>query len=368
MRVKTEAFLDRVANDPELLKTLVGNRAKQYRFFKRNDKIDALVKYSFVKDDAFRKEILSYFKKLDAAYAKKVAKFAAANPDAPVPEQDPYPIVEHQVLEDLRAQIRELNESIPELSADDWLAGRLAQASGAGNLPLMVRIEAALAATEDPVSAPRAELVKLVGNAEVWPQVGLSGKLWILNEYGKSRPDEVIRFLERARLDFFNTSVELLMHQILAECYQRAGHIRKAITQYEVLIKRFASSDAAGEAAMKIGLMEIDEGNYAAARERLESILYHNEWRGLRHGQALLWIGRAYVAEGKYAEAHGFFERIMLGYPGFNELLGTAYYEDILALKKMGEPESVKTVYEAFKMTPGLEDTEAAALIRKEFE
>lgn len=368
MRVKTESFFERLDNEPDLLKTLVGNRAKQYRFFKRNSKIDALVKYSFVKDDAFRKEILSYFKKLDDAYAKKVAKFTAENPEAPVPEQAPYPIVTHQVLEDLKAQIRELNKSIPSLSADDWLAGRLAEASGAGNLPLVVRIESALASTEDPVGTPPPELVKLVGNAEVWPKVGLSGKLWILDEYGKSRPDEVIRFLEEARLDFFNTSVELRMHQILAECYQRAGQVRKAITQYEVLIKRFASADAAGEAAMKIGLMEIEEGNYAAARERLESILYHNEWRGQRHGEALLWIGRAYVAEGKYAEAHGFFERIMLGYPGFNELLGTAYYEDILALKKMGEPESAQTVYEAFKMTPGLEDTEAAALIRKEFE
>ena len=45
-----------------------------------------------------------------------------------------------------------------------------------------------------------------------------------------------------------------------------------------------------------------------------------------------------------------------------------AYYEDIQVLKLMGETASVQMVYEAFKLTPGLEDTEGAALIGKEFE
>jgi hypothetical protein len=69
-----------------------------------------------------------------------------------------------------------------------------------------------------------------------------------------------------------------------------------------------------------------------------------------------------------YAEAHGFFERIMLGYPGFPELMATAYYEDLKVLQKMGEAASVQTVLEAFKATPGLEATDAANLIRKEFQ
>jgi hypothetical protein len=48
--------------------------------------------------------------------------------------------------------------------------------------------------------------------------------------------------------------------------------------------------------------------------------------------------------------------------------LATAYYEDILVLKAMGETSSAQTVYEAFLLTPGLEDTATAAQIRKEFE
>jgi hypothetical protein len=37
-------------------------------------------------------------------------------------------------------------------------------------------------------------------------------------------------------------------------------------------------------------------------------------------------------------------------------------------LKLMNEPASVQMTYEAFQLTPGLEDTEGAALIGKEFE
>jgi hypothetical protein len=45
-----------------------------------------------------------------------------------------------------------------------------------------------------------------------------------------------------------------------------------------------------------------------------------------------------------------------------------AFYEDIRVLNQMGEANSVQTVYEAFKLTPGLEDTTGAQLIAKEFE
>lgn len=368
MRTKTAAFLERVSNNPDLLKELVVNRAKQFRFFKKNLQIDAHVKYRFVQDDVFRKAIREYYIPLDKAYAKLVKEQSIANPEAPAPVKEPYPVVEHAVLEDLKAEVQALNEAIPSLSADDWLQGRLAQAHEAGNIPLVVRIESALAATQEPKAVPSVERVNLVGDEVIWPQVGLSGKLWILSEYAKTHPDEAIRFLESAKIEYMNTSVELGMHELLAECYEQTGQVTEAIERYQVLIKRFASANEAGEASLKIGRMEIEQGNFVAARKQLESILYHNEWRGQRHGEALLWIGRAYVAEDKFSEAHGFFERIMLGYPGFNELLGTAYYEDVLALKKMGEDSSAQTVYEAFKMTPGLENTEAAPLIRKEFE
>ncbi|MGJ8639827.1 MAG: tetratricopeptide repeat protein [Opitutaceae bacterium] len=368
MRAQTELFFEELNQSPDLLKAIVGDRGKQYRYFKENPQIDALVKYHFVKDDAFRAVIIDHYKVLDEAYAKKVAELAVTNPEAPAPEQEPYPVVEHTVLDDLRAEIQVLNEAIPEQSADDWLAGRLAQASETPNLPLVVRIEAALAATETPAGRPRPELLDLIKDEVVWSRIGPSGRLWILEAFAENHPAETIELLEFAKIDYMNTSAELDMHRLMAACYQKVGRVRDAIDRHKILIKRFAAAEEACEAALTIGRLEIEAGNFAVARQQLELILHRNEWRGQRHGDALLWIGRAYVAEGKFSEAHGFFERIMLGYPGFNELLGTAYYEDILVLKKMGEPASAQTVYEAFTMTPGLENTEAAARIRKEFE
>lgn len=368
MRIETEAFLNAVSQTPDLLKELIADRGKQYRYFKEHPQIDALVKYRFVKDNEFRNEILEYYKALDEAHSKRVAELAASDPEATPPAQAPYPVVTHSVLEALQMEIEELNQQIPQQRADDWLQAQLTESREADNVPLVVRVEAALAAAEKPRLTPTPELLALVHDEEVWPEIGLAGQIWILNEFAKSHPEEVIVQLEASKLDYMNSSLELDMHQLLAECYQQVGRTRDAIDRYKLLIKRFAAADQAGEAALRIGRMEIDEQNFAAAREQLETILYHNEWRGQRHGEALLWIGRAYVAEDKFSEAHGFFERIMLGYPGFNELLATAYYEDILVLKQMGEEASAQTVYEAFQITPGLEDTEAAALIRKEFE
>ncbi|CAA6691628.1 MULTISPECIES: tetratricopeptide repeat protein [unclassified Lentimonas] len=368
IRENTEAFLNLVANTPDLLKELIGDRGKQYHYFKKNPNLDALVKERFVKDNGFRAVIMDHFKVFDDAHAARVKNRALKKPEAPAPVQKPYPIVELAVLEALKAEIEALNESIPELTADAWLSNQLNEAKAAGNVPLVVRILTALAITQTPEGIPDAEMLALVDNEELWPQIGLAGKLWILKEYVKSNPQGVIDFIEASRVDYMNSSAELGMTKLLAETYQNVDRVQDAIDTYKTLIKRFASADESGDAAIKIGRMEIERGNYKEARQQLETILHHNEWRGQRHGDALLWIGRSYVAEGKLSEAHGFYERIMLGYPGFNELLATAYYEDITTLKAMNEPESAQTVFEAFKLTPGLEDTKAAALIRKEFE
>ncbi|MDA9260343.1 tetratricopeptide repeat protein [Puniceicoccaceae bacterium] len=368
MRQNTKAFLNAVATTPDLLKELIGDRGKQYHYFKENPNLDALVKQRFVKDNEFRAVIIDHFKTFDDTHAKLVKKQSIENPEAPAPIQKPYPIVELAVLQELKAEIEALNASIPDLTADTWLNNQLTEAKVAENVPLVVRILTALAITQTPAGVPDTEMLALVDNEDLWPQIGLAGKLWILKEYVKSNPQGVIDFIEASRVDYMNSSAELGITKLLAETYQNVDRIQDAIDSYKTLIKRFAAADESGDAAIRIGRMEIARGNYAEAREELEMILHHNEWRGQRHGDALLWIGRAYVAEGKLSDAHGFYERIMLGYPGFNELLATAYYEDVTTLKAMGEPESARTVFEAFKLTPGLEDTKAAALIRKEFE
>lgn len=334
MRLATEEFLDMVASSPEQLQELVKDRAKQYRFFEANPAIDVLVRDSFVRDDDFRKAVLE-----DAAELNK-----------------------------LEARIAELNESIPAVTADDWMQGALENAYTEDDIALIVRLKAAFAHAQKPVATPPPDMLKLIDVPESWAKLGATGKLWILAETAKTQAERVVDILRELSYDYVNTDNELELQQLLAQCYQQLGRVDEAIEAHQMVIKRFTQLDASGAAAFEIGRLETQRGNYAAAREILESILQRNEWRGQMHAKALLEIGRAYAAEGKLAEAHGFFERIILAYPGFKEELAMGFYEDLQVLKQMNDSESVRMVYEAFKLTPGLENTKGAALIGKEFE
>ena len=334
MQSATDEFLNLVTADPALLDELINDRAKQYRYFKKHDSIDVLVKDSFVRDNEFRKAVLE----------------------------------DLSLLEDLQSRVGALNQNIPTETADDFLQDALAAATAQTNMPLVVRIKTALAKVEEPELSPNAELLQLWDDAEQWAQLGTAGQLWILGEHAKTDPTRVAEVLEATYLEFINTPNELGLHLLQAQCYQKLERIDESIEAYRMLIKRFAQAKESGDASMQIGQMEVGRGNAEVARTELEGILHRNEWRGAMHAQALLWIGRAYLAEEKYAEAHGFFERIILGYPGFSEELAMAFYEDMQVLKLMNEPTSVQMTYDAFKLTPGLEDTEGAALIGKEFE
>jgi TolA-binding protein len=367
MQIGTDDFFNLVKTDPVLLKELINDRAKQYRYFKKHDSIDVLVQDSFVRDNDFRKVVQEAISILE----EQQARIDTLNQNIPLESADQPledAVLDLTELDALQDEVNALNARIPAETADAFLNDALTDAYATTNMPLVLRIQTALAKAEDPELLPNAELMQLWDDAERWAQLGTAGQLWILGEHAKTNPTRVAEVLEASYLDFVNTPNELGLHLLQAQCFQDLDRIDESIEAYRMLIKRFAQAKEAGEASMQIGQMEVGRKNAATARLELESILHRNDWRGAMHAQALLWIGRAYVTEEKYAEAHGFFERIILGYPGFSEELAMAFYEDIQVLKLMNEPASVQMTYEAFQLTPGLEDTQGAALIGKEFE
>ena len=367
MQLGTDDFFNLVKIDPVLLEELINDRAKQYRYFKKHDSIDVLVQDSFVRDNDFRKavqEAISIFEDQQARIDTLNKNIPTETADQPLEDA----VLDLTELDALQDEVNALNARIPAETADAFLDDALTDAYATTNMPLVVRIQTALAKVEDPELLPNAELLQLWDDAEQWAPLGTAGQLWILGEHAKANPTRVAEVLEATYLDFVNTPNELGLHLLQAQCFQDLDRIDESIEAYRMLIKRFAQAPESGEASMQIGQMEVGRKNAVSARLELESILHRNEWRGAMHAQALLWIGRAYVTEEKYAEAHGFFERIILGYPGFSEELAMAFYEDIQVLKSMNEPASVQMTYEAFQLTPGLEDTEGALLIGKEFE
>lgn len=366
----TESFFRTVSNDAELLEELIDDRAAQFRYFKEHDSIDVAVKDAFTYDNEFRQAVLD---RLDALRPPPPPP-PPVDPNAegpPPPPPPPEPIdltgVTIKPLETLRSEIEQANKRLPEQSVELRLTARIERARQNGQTPLVLRIETAFALAQDPPERPSPSQSALIEEREVWPRLANASKMWILGEISNYDPSRVVEELKAMRPQLIGTNSELPMFQIFAKCYEALGSKELALSSHKEIISRFGSRDAAADAILEAGRLLIELGRQKKARETLEGILHRPNWKGAKHAQALLAIGRSYNEEYKHAEAHGFFERVMLGYPGQNEEVAQAYYEDIKTLEMMGEPASMKTVYEAFLETPGLQGTKAAKKIRKEF-
>ncbi|MBT4757500.1 MAG: tetratricopeptide repeat protein, partial [Opitutae bacterium] len=285
MQRATDEFLNLVKADPALLDELINDRAKQYRYFKENDSIDALVQECFVHDNEFRKAVQQAI----STFEEQQSRIDTHNKNIP-PESNSEPlenaVLDVTKLDALQDQVEALNQNIPAETADDFLAEALAVATAQTNMPLVVRIKTALAKVEEPVLPPDAELLQLWDDAEQWTQLGTAGQLWILGEHAKTNPQRVAEVLEATYLDFLNTPNELGLHLLQAQCFQDLDRIDESIEAYRMLIKRFAQAKESGDAAMQIGQMEVGRKNAATARLELESILHRNDWRGAMHAQA----------------------------------------------------------------------------------
>ncbi|MFP4156907.1 MAG: tetratricopeptide repeat protein, partial [Opitutales bacterium] len=370
VREKTEEFFRIVSSDAELLEELVKDRAAQFRYFKEHDAIDVAVQDAFVYDNEFRASILE---RLDELRPPPPPMPAAPEPGEgpPPPPPPPKPInledVTIQALADLQDSIKEANKRIPPKTVDERLHATIERAKASGNIPLVTRIETAFALTETPAKRPEGRHTALIEEPGIWSELAHASHMWILEEITRYDPDRVIEELTALRPQLMSTNSELPMYQILAKCYEETGSKELALGSHQEIIKRFSSKNEAANATLEAGRLLIELGREKEARETLQEVLYRPDWLGAKHAQALLWIGRAYNAEDRHEQAHGFFERVMLGYPGQTEEVAEAYYEDIKTLKRMGESASVETVYEAFLETPGLQDTKAGKKIKEEF-
>ena len=128
-RAATYVFFDTVSTDAVLLEELIRDRAAQYRYFRANPSIETVVKDSFVQDDAFRMAVIA---ELDAI-RPPAPEPDPLNPEAPLPEPDPIDLNGKSIeaLLKLEAEVAQLNEKIPTVSADEWL-GQHARAVGTG--------------------------------------------------------------------------------------------------------------------------------------------------------------------------------------------------------------------------------------------
>ncbi|WP_269525290.1 tetratricopeptide repeat protein [Coraliomargarita parva] len=334
MQSATENFLDEVSENPELLNELIQDRAKQYRYFNEHTNLHPLIQLSFVRDDDFRTQTLE-------------------NP-------------EH--LQTLSAKIRQRFAELSGTPAIDWCREQVRSNSPDASLPVRVRIECALAQLSEPVKTAQDRHVRLHENPELWETLSPASKLWILQRISQDQPEYAAGKLQELLREYVGSAVELDIHLAMADVFTRMGRYREAIKAHEAVLQRFAEQKVAASSMMEIGRLYLELDDYKSARKTLEGILSRTEWRGEIHANALLMLGDSYADQSLYAEAHGFYERLILGYPFFHEVVALAFYKDIKTLVAMGETESARSVLKAYTETPDLQDTRGSKLIEEEIQ
>lgn len=154
-----------------------------------------------------------------------------------------------------------------------------------------------------------------------------------------------------------------------AESTESRQDWEKALGYFQVVIDRFAFRAEDGSVYLKQGrvLGELDRMDDAITV--LGSVLKNPQWRGRDHAEAHLRLGIIDFNRELLEEAHGWFERLIVAYGGFREIVAEAYYYDLRTLEKMGEAESVDQLLAEYRTRMNvLSETEAHAKIEEAYD
>ena len=153
----------------------------------------------------------------------------------------------------------------------------------------------------------------------------------------------------------------IVSYMRLADVSDQRGDQSGAFNYLEAIVTQFPGTPKLPGVILRQGELLSSMGRGEEAREKYQYILRVPDWRGLIHARALFQTGEAYMAESKYPEAHGFFERTFLGYSQFSEWCARAYLADAEALIGMGaKADAIATLTEA---TETIGETAPAELI-----
>ena len=132
----------------------------------------------------------------------------------------------------------------------------------------------------------------------------------------------------------------------LADTLAKTNQLQEALEHLIAVEVAFPGTPQLPAIILKQGDLLSQLGKGDAARQKYQYILKITEWRGIAHARALLQTGAAYMAEEKYQQAHGFFERTFLGFSNFPEVAAKAYLADANALLKLNDSAGAKSTLE----------------------
>ncbi|HKK18685.1 MAG TPA: tetratricopeptide repeat protein [Opitutales bacterium] len=328
-------LIEGMLDDPAYRETIMKDRAAQYKFFQSEEgmKVDPSLTQRIVRDRAFRKNLLDEPEKilgeLRSDYSERLEKLRPYKPDL--------------VFSKLLAQAGEPATVL-----------KLRIAMGREKLSdtevLFPFTDEQVMSASPRVMLWRAKELRPLNPAKANELLRVSLEK---HPYAPNRYDTMLVMAEIAKDKALNSPSE--------ENWQNA------LDQYELIIERFGMRAEDGAPFIAKGEILIELGREDEALTVLSDVLRNPEWRGEPQAKAHLFLGIAYYKMQSYAQAHGFFERLMLGFAGFRNEVALAYYWDLRTLESMNESESVNQLLTEVRGRDDLKDTKGYRLIEENY-
>ena len=305
---KTVEFLDKLDNDIEFRTQIVTDRGYLFEYFYVNSDLDQTLYNRLRNHPQFGEWLvqdLAPINEVIAIYRKQLADYPT---DTPV-----------EFFRDQLAQFKAKQQRVAE----------------ARMLMGLYRSDVELAPSQSYDSA---------FFSEVTPRV----LLYIADYSRADRLDFAIEAWNEVLATYPTDDAAIVSYMRLADVSNQRGDKPSALNYLEAIQAQFPGTPKLPGVILRQGELLSSMGRGEEAREKYQYILRVPDWRGLVHARALFQTGEAYMAESKYAEAHGFFERTFLGYSQFSEWCARAYLADAEALLGMGaKADAIATLTEA---------------------
>lgn len=328
-------FIESMMDDSAFRDKVIKDRAAQYKFFQSEEgkDVDPDLEFKIVRDRDFRKQLIK-------------------SPDA--------------VLRDLRSEYKDKLDRLSSLSPKIIFTKLITDAREPKDvLKLRVAMARDMAGdSEENFNFTDAQ----VRNAS--PAV----MLWRAKQLRESDPEKANALLETSlekhpyepnRDQTLLAMAEIAVNRAREEPTE--ANLKEALAKYNKIIELFGMGAKDGEPYLAKGELLTKLDREEEAINVLNNVLRNPEWRGQPQAKAHLLIGLAYYNLDRFAEAHGFFERLMLGFGGFSDEVALAYYWDLKALESMKETESVNQLKEEIRSRDDLKGTKGYRLIEENY-
>jgi TolA-binding protein len=328
-------LIDAMLADADYLSSIMKDRAVQYQFFQSEEgqQVDPKLAYKIMRDRAFRKNLL----------------------DSP-----------EEILRELRFEYAEKLKNLEPYKLDVVFARLLTNASAPKTvLELRIAMAREILSDQPTIFQFTDEQVENASPAVM---------LWRAQNLRTMNPAKASALLEVSlekhpfepnRYETMLTLAEIA--KVKAQSNPSEAAWESALAQYEQILERFGMRAEDGAPFLAKGEILIELDREEEALSILSNILRNPEWRGQPHAKAHVLLGLAHYNMQNYAQAHGFFERIMLGFGGFQNEVAMAYYWDLKTLEAMNESESVNQLLTEIRTREDLKDTEGYRLIEENY-